>query len=128
MRELVREIVNVMAELSLVAEGKTQAFDKPQITQGEGETGLRPPGPSSTDFDRRLAALEAWLEESRQTLRRARKTPERVDWRTWVIEHYEGELAAVVAIEEGVHLTYIRKIRTEARRNPNDGTRRLEAA
>jgi hypothetical protein len=56
MRELVREIVNVMAELSLVAEGKTQAFDKPQITQGEGETGLRPPGPSSTDFDRRLVA------------------------------------------------------------------------
>lgn len=128
MKDLVREIANVMAELSTVAEGRTAAFDKPQITQGEGETGLRPMGPAKSDYDRRLAALLVWLEESKATLERARKTPPKVDWRDWVIKHYEGELAAVVAIEEGVHLTYIRKIRTEARRNPNDGTRKLEAA
>jgi hypothetical protein len=128
MRELIRDIANVMAELSLVAEGKTQAFDKPQITQGEGETGNRPPGPSSTEYDRRLAALVQWLEESQAVLTRARKTPAKVDWRKYIIETYEGEGYAAVAVEEGVHPTYIRKIRVEARRNPNDGTRKLEAA
>lgn len=130
MRELLKEIVNVMAELSLVAEGKTAgAFDKPQVTGGTGENEKGgPSGPSSTDFDRRLAALVTWLDESKATLARARKTPPQRDWRTYVIEHYEGVAYADAAAEEGVHPTYIRKIRVEARRNPNDGSRRAEAA
>lgn len=127
MRELVREIVNVLAELSVIAEGKGTSFDKPQITQGESE--WRPPaGPTETAYDRRLAELLRWLEESKTILDRARKTPPKQDWRTWVIEHYEGEHYAAVAVEEKVHPTYIRKIRVEARRNPNDGSRKLEAA
>lgn len=129
MREFLDQIGNLMAELAILAEGKTAGgFDKPQVSQGEGETGLRPPGPSSTDFDRALSQLREWFAETSRVLDRAKKTPAQVDWRSWIIDHYEGEHYTVVAVEEKVHPTYIRKIRVEARRNPNDGSRKLEAA
>lgn len=125
MRELVREIVNVLADLSVLSDAKAGgAFDKQRVSQGEGETGLRPPGPAQSDYDRELASLLSWLEGAKKTLSRAKKAPAPVDWRTWVLKEYEGMHYTEAAAQEGVHPTYIRKIRTEARREPITGNRK----